>query len=80
MCVIFSALGEDFEVVENNVTISDNFTSGVISFSVDIISDDLVEGDHSFIVRIIDDGSFTVGSISEAKVIIIDDDSELKVQ
>ena len=64
----------------NNLTIPESFMSGVISFSVDVVSDDLVEGDHSFIVRIIVDESFIVGDISEAQVVIIDDDSKLEIQ
>ena len=44
------------------------------------MSDNLVEGDHSFLVVIEDDESFTLGDNAEVEVIIIDDDSEFKVQ
>ena len=73
-------LGEDFEINDSYVVIPENFTSGVVEFSVDISPDLFVEGDHSFIVRIVDDGTFTVGTNSEVEVIILDDDSEFKVQ
>ena len=73
-------LGEDYQIVDSYVVIPENFTSGVVQFSVDIVPDFLVEGDHSFFVRIVDDGSFTVGANSALEVIILDDDSEFKVQ
>ena len=80
LCYLFPALGEDFQIVDSYVVIPENFTSGIVQFSVDIVSDPHVEGDHSFFVRIVDDGSFTVGTNSELEVIILDDDSEFKVQ
>ena len=74
------ALGEDFEILESYIVIPENFTSGIIDFSVGIVDDDFVEGDHSFFVRLINDSSFTLGTHSELEVIILDDDSEFKVQ
>jgi hypothetical protein len=76
----FPALGEDFQIIESYVVIPENFTRGIIDFSVDIVADSFVEGDHSFFVRIVNDGSFTVGTNSELEVVILDDDSEFKVQ
>ena len=80
VCYLFPALGEDFLIIDSYVEIPENFTSGIVQLSVDIVPDPLVEGDHSFFVRIMDDGSFTVGTNSELEVIILDDDSEFKVQ
>ena len=80
VCYSFPALGEDFQILESYVVIPENFTTGIIDFSVDIVADDFVEGDHSFFVRLVNDGSFTLGTNSELEVIILDDDSEFKVQ
>ncbi len=76
----FPALGEDFQIIESYIVIPENFTSGIIDFPIDIVADNFVEGDHSFFVRIVNDGSFTVGTNSELEVIILDDDSEFRVQ
>ena len=52
------------------------FTSGVIPYSIDIIEDNFVEGDHSFFVRIVGNEFFTTGDIDQTEVVIIDDDSK----
>ena len=80
VCYSYPVLGEDFEILESYVVIPENFTSGIIDFSVGIVADDFVEGDHSFFVRLVNNGSFTLGTNSELEVIILDDDSEFKVQ
>ena len=80
ICYLFPVLGEDFEIIDSYVEIPENFTSGIVELSVAIIPDLFVEGDHSFIVRIVDDGAFTVGTNSAVEVIILDDDSEFKYQ
>ena len=80
VCYSCPALGEDFEIFESYIIIPENFTSGIIDFSVGIVDDDFIEGDHSFFVRLVNNGSFTLGTNSELEVIILDDDSEFKVQ
>ena len=73
----FSAEGVDFSTVETSVMVSAGFTNGEIEFSVDILPDSSVEGDHSFYISILDNGTFTIGSINQTEVIIVDDDSKL---
>ena len=75
----FTALDEDFVVVAENFTIFTNDASGDFDFPINIVPDILVEGNHSFIVRLVNDGTFTLGDISDIEVIIIDNDSEFKV-
>lgn len=71
------ASGEDFVLPpETSITVPINFTSGEINISVVIIPDGMVEGDHSFFIRINESCFFTVGDIDEIEVIIIDNDSE----
>ena len=75
---LFPVLGEDFQIIDSYIVIPDNFSSGVVEFSVGILPDLFVEGDHSFFVRIVDDGTFTIGTNLELEIIILDDDSEFK--
>ena len=60
----------------DTINITTGFIGGTISLPIDINPDNLVEGDHNFTVRIVDDGSFTIGDFSEIEVLIMDDDSE----
>lgn len=75
---LFPVLGEDFQIIDSYIIIPNNFSSGIVELSVGILPDLFVEGDHSFFVRIVDDGTFTIGTNSELEVIILDDDSEFK--
>ena len=70
------AFEDDYNVSETSIMVPMGFTSGVIPYSIDIIEDNFVEGDHSFFVRIVGNEFFTTGDIDQTEVVIIDDDSK----
>ena len=67
---------DDYTSASNMIAIVAGFMGGTQPFPIEIVPDNSVEGNHSFFIRIIDDGTFTVGNISEIEVVIIDDDSK----
>jgi bacillopeptidase F len=62
----------DYRVVPGTLTLLDGEVSG--SFTVTILDDSLVEGDEAFSVTLTNAAGATLGSPTDAQVIIIDDD------
>ena len=73
--ILYVIVAADFTLTTSMVTFGPGDTSGNTKcFEFNLIQDDMLEGDEAFTVVITDFGGANQGAITEATVIIDDDD------